>query len=240
MRPATITLQGIIAGQPTLFDELVIPQELDRDICIAKIVTRSNNLEPLYPDGDYFQAAIGWWSQSRLDVWERLEATRHYDYVPIHNYDRHEEEQTVQDGTYKDDKTLDHSGTVDSTAKEVYAGEMANTDTQDDTTTVTVGGFNTNTSNAPYDKTVLDSDRTHKQDESSTADRTGNEQTKTKDVEDATRKEDWQNDRTMYAYGNIGVTSTQELIQQQREVDLFNLYEVISEEFAEEFMLLVY
>lgn len=102
MTDATITLKGILAGQPSLFDDLQIPATLDRDTMIGRICMRCNNLRPLYPDGPYFQAAIGIWSKSRLEVWEELEKTRHYDYTPIHNYDRHETEQTIQDGTYKD------------------------------------------------------------------------------------------------------------------------------------------
>lgn len=40
--------------------------------------------------------------------------------------------------------------------------------------------------------------------------------------------------------GNIGVTMTQEMIRQQREVVMFNLYDVIVQEFKERFCLLVY
>lgn len=240
MRQATLTLSGILAATPTLFDDMVIPTELDRGVLCAKIITRSNNLEPLYPDGPYFQKAIEYWSKSRLDVWERLEATRHYDYTPIHNYDRHETEKTVRDGKYTDDRTLDRTSTLNSTGHETYSGQMDSTDTQDDTNTGTVGGYNSSTSNAPFDKQVLDSNRTHGQTESSDADRTGNEELTARDVEGVDKKEDWTDDRDLYAYGNIGVTSTQELIQQQRDVDMFNLYDVIAEEFVDEFMLLVY
>lgn len=42
------------------------------------------------------------------------------------------------------------------------------------------------------------------------------------------------------AYGNIGVTTTQQMIESERELVKFNLYEYIAEEFAKEFCLLVY
>lgn len=41
-------------------------------------------------------------------------------------------------------------------------------------------------------------------------------------------------------YGNIGVTSTQQLIKQEREVDMFNIYETIAEDFKKKFCLLIY
>lgn len=41
-------------------------------------------------------------------------------------------------------------------------------------------------------------------------------------------------------HGNIGVTSTQQLITQEREVSEFNIIEYIADDFAREFCLLVY
>ena len=44
----------------------------------------------------------------------------------------------------------------------------------------------------------------------------------------------------LHAHGNIGVTTTQKLIQEQREIDLFNLYDIIIEDFKMRFCILVY
>lgn len=46
--------------------------------------------------------------------------------------------------------------------------------------------------------------------------------------------------RTRQEQGNIGLTSTQELIRQEREVSDFSIYDVITEDFKKEFCLLVY
>ncbi len=43
-----------------------------------------------------------------------------------------------------------------------------------------------------------------------------------------------------HAHGNIGVTTTQKLIREQREIDLFNLYDIIIEDFKMRFCILVY
>lgn len=45
---------------------------------------------------------------------------------------------------------------------------------------------------------------------------------------------------TLHAHGNIGVTTTQKLIREQREIDLFNLYDIIIEDFKMRFCILVY
>lgn len=44
----------------------------------------------------------------------------------------------------------------------------------------------------------------------------------------------------LHAHGNIGVTTTQKLIREQRDIDLFNLYDIIIEDFKMRFCILVY
>ena len=44
----------------------------------------------------------------------------------------------------------------------------------------------------------------------------------------------------LHAHGNIGVTTTQQLIREQRDIDLFNLYDIIIEDFKMGFCILVY
>lgn len=44
----------------------------------------------------------------------------------------------------------------------------------------------------------------------------------------------------LHAHGNIGVTTTQQLIREQRDIDLFNLYDIIIEDFKIRFCILVY
>ena len=44
----------------------------------------------------------------------------------------------------------------------------------------------------------------------------------------------------LHAHGNIGVTTTQKLIREERDIDLFNLYDIIIEDFKMRFCILVY
>lgn len=46
--------------------------------------------------------------------------------------------------------------------------------------------------------------------------------------------------RTRTEKGNIGLTSTQQLIQEERAVSDFSIYDIITEDFKKEFCLLVY
>lgn len=44
----------------------------------------------------------------------------------------------------------------------------------------------------------------------------------------------------LHAHGNIGITTTQKLIREQRDIELFNLYDIIIEDFKMRFCILVY
>lgn len=47
-------------------------------------------------------------------------------------------------------------------------------------------------------------------------------------------------EHTIHAYGNIGVTTTQQLIKEQREVERFNIYDFIINDFKMRFCVLIY
>ena len=44
----------------------------------------------------------------------------------------------------------------------------------------------------------------------------------------------------LHAHGNIGVTTTQQLIREQRDIEQFNMYDIIIEDFKMRFCILVY
>lgn len=45
---------------------------------------------------------------------------------------------------------------------------------------------------------------------------------------------------TMHVYGNIGVTTTQQMLESERELVKFNIYDFIADSFANEFCLMIY
>lgn len=53
-------------------------------------------------------------------------------------------------------------------------------------------------------------------------------------------KSDSKHTRSGRTHGNIGVTTSQQMIQSEREVAMFNIYDIIAESFVENFCLTVY
>lgn len=55
-----------------------------------------------------------------------------------------------------------------------------------------------------------------------------------------TNKRDAKHTRNGRAHGNIGVTTSQQMIQSERDVAMFNIYDIIAESFVENFCLMLY
>ena len=103
--------------------------------------------------------------------------------------------------------------------------------TEDYTDTHSVFGFNSSTE-APANKSVTD------QDTSDSGTDTVNHTGTFKKDRDTTDTGTIKTERT--EQGNIGVTSTQSMIMEQREVVQLNLYDVITRDFIDRFCLKVY
>lgn len=220
---ATMSLLGLYQADPTLFDNLELPEGLELDTLRDNMICELAELEVIYPDPVFMKSAIGFWSKKQLHVWTELYETLLYDYNPIWN----------KDGTKTE--TRDLAATEDVTDGNTHSHDITSTrnlaHTDDSTTTESVFGFNSSTA-ADANKTVLDMD---------TSD--------TGTVRDAGSSSDNRSiDRdttdtgtvTTVEQGNIGVTSTQSLIKEQREVVQFNVYDYIIADFRKRFCLMVY
>lgn len=220
---ATMSLLGLYQADPTLFDNLKLPEGLEADTLRDNMICELAELEVLYPDPVFMKSAIGFWSKKQLNVWTELYETLLYNYNPIWNKDGTKTETRNLAGTEDVSDGNSHSHDITSTRN------LAHTD--DSTTTESVFGFNSSTA-ADANKTVLDldtSDTGTVRDAGSSSD-TRTIDRDTTDTGTITTKEQ----------GNIGVTSTQSLIKEQREVVQFNVYDYIIADFRKRFCLMVY
>lgn len=166
-----LTLATTFNFCPDLFDNLEIPEGLDKDTLIQNLILDCGEFGLLYADGFLMKTFIGSWSKMMLPVWNELYETLLYEYNPIHNYDRTE--------------IRDRNITGNSISKE--------TSFDSDELRTTNGGDSSGVEH---------------------------EETKTS--------------------GNIGVTTTQQMIEQQRKIVEFNMYSYIIRGFADKFLLEIY
>ena len=86
-----MSVYGLYYYRPDLFANMVLPDEIDKDVMIANIIMECAELTILYPDADMLKEAIGYWSNARLNVWQRMAEVLYADYDPFINIKRDEE-----------------------------------------------------------------------------------------------------------------------------------------------------
>lgn len=142
------------------------------------------------------------------------------------------------------------SGASDGLVKQTRDEDDANTvteygKTEDGTSskTTTFGKTNTDTDTTTFGKTETNKDettygKTENVHETKTYGETISKQGGLTHGEQVATTNDGEHE--MHVHGNIGVTTTQKLISEQRKIDLFNLYDIIIEDFKMRFCILVY
>ena len=224
---ATLSILGLYQREPTLFDELELPGSMNKDVLIDNILYEAATLEAYYPDPNFMKFMIGRWSFMNQSVWQKLYDTTVLEYNPIFNYDRTEE--WSENEQMLDKRTL--TGTERETSTDNSSGEIRTSGTVQ--SELNVSGYN-ESSYVPREQTIETlntlTSNTSETDRIVSIDKN--------DTENMDRKRD--NIRTGRAFGNIGVTTTQQMIQQERETVLFNMYKVITDSFIERFCLMIY
>lgn len=91
MSKAKITLLGFYQYNENLFDELVLPDGVDKDTLIDSILMRGAEYEVVYSDPGFMQRLIGSWSRQWLHVFEKWKEVTDTEFKPLENYDRYED-----------------------------------------------------------------------------------------------------------------------------------------------------
>lgn len=240
---ASLSILGLYQREPTLFDELELPGDMNKDVLIDSILYEAASLEAYYPDPNFMKFMIGRWSFMNQSIWQKLYDTTVLEYNPIYNYDRTEE-------WTENEKMLDGrtAASTETETRNLKTGETSRTDSNGDVTTtgtmkteLNVSGYNEVTF-TPSEETIETPDTMTSNnvivDGTRDSTNTGTVSIDKKDTESLDRKRD--NLRTGRAFGNIGVTTTQQMIQQERETVTFNMYKVITDSFVDRFCLMVY
>lgn len=225
--PATMTVLGLYQYDNTLFDELILPDGVDKENVVVNILMETAEQEVLYPNMIVFKMAIRHWSRKNLPVWEKLKATTEFDYNPIHNYDRTETWEDVTNSTRSTngDETTGRSGSGETSSNANDGGS--------DTNEQEVSAYDSS-SYQPREKNTTQYGHTNHVDENSSLEENGTR---------AYNEDEGRNEtvtRQGHAEGNIGVTTTQQMIEAEREVVKFNIVDYIVNDFRRRFCLLIY
>lgn len=221
-----LTVEGLYNYDNTLFDGFNVPDGLVKQIAIDAILMRTRELEILYPDFTYMKNRITIWSNKYQINWKKLYDTTVLEYNPIENYDR------MEDWTDTDDETStsarDNTRNTTNTVKSTSTNEVMNSVNVTDQNTAFNAGL------TDHAKQITNGDTTEN------GSITNTETGKDTENESVNGGRTGKHTRTGRAHGNIGVTTSQQMIQSERDLVVFNLYDVIAESFIENFCLLIY
>ena len=225
MRRSTLSILGLYNYDPKVFDGFRVPESIQgqRDAIIDEILLECAEYEIIYPDWDIMKLAIKRWTDLELPVWSELQSTREYEYNPIWN----------KDGVYIETETRDLAGTRAGTGS--GSGETTDGSTTESSGNAedirAVQGFNSTTwADAEKNTRTTEAESTTNGTSTSSSDTEFEESTT--DTGEITRERVEQ--------GNIGVTTTQQMIKEQREVVTFSTERFIIDSFKKRFCLMIY
>lgn len=244
-----ITLYGFLQYDKTLFDGIVLPTGLDKETLVNEIVKSSGDLYPYHQQPEMLKHNITFWFSRRHFDFERLYKALRADYSPIENYDRTEETNRESVNSGADTKTTTLGTESTSQRSGISSNER--------------GGENTSTRNAQnvtergvsaYNESGY-SNR-EKETENVNNDTTGNvySDTDSANYSDTVNNKNSGTDRELLehglkttesesvrVHGNIGVTTSQQMIEAEIELRLkYDVYKMIAYEFEREFLIQIY
>lgn len=214
-----------------LFLNLALPAGIEKETLINTILMRGGEFEVIYANPYFMRDSILTWSKKWYWTFEKWLKVTQLEYNPIDNYDRSEMYTDVINGNIKNNGKSETIGNVN-TSIEDHIGTEADSTIN---TTNDKAAFNVESYSAD-----LNSDTTN-HDENST-DRNGS------NISDETRNENTSNEqnelRTIthnaHLRGNIGVTTTQQMMESEIMIAYNNMYENIADIFLQEYIIPVY
>ena len=260
---ARMSLWGLYKYDSTILDNLTVPAGMDADNLKQNLLVETSSLSVLYPDPDFMKTVIGLWAAERADVWNKLYETTQLQYNPIENYDRIEETEESSAGVAVKDNAQSRKNSMSESAAQNNNEDVSETVGKDSSgsTSRSQNGSNTTTnantaynSNAFADTAQVISSGEDSVSEVNTGkedtDRSYSGQSKADSLRTAAGEEtvtgndrESRNDNRRVSsriHGNIGVTTSQQMIEAQREVAEFCMTEYIINDFIRRFCVMVY
>ena len=226
-----------------LFENLNLPEGIDRTDLINNILEQGAAFETLYPDYEYLKFSIGAWSRRWYRTIEKWINVLAVEYDPLYNYNRFEE---WEDSGSRSGRTTGTTGSTRNLTGNTSDHVEGQTDTSDSVTTtgddeLSVVAYNSDTyHNKEKRETSGTSSSTGHSETETDATGTSSEAETISGTSSGTDNETTAGDHSGHMWGNIGVMSTQDMLQQELDVQRFNLIQQVTDLFLTELCILVY
>ena len=247
-----LTMIGLYNYNNALFDEVNLPEEINKSDFINTFLLNYGEYPVIYPAWDIMKFALGVWSKKWYHSIERIILAMTEEYNPLYNFDRYELYTDTENKKEKNVTTYGATDTLthDTTNEITYNSSITETDERqidtDGTTTNEVSAYNVSTYQ-PDNKTIIDNTETHSGDDTTTKTGTDtntltgtekNEKTG-KDTNDMTGNRGFSHNG--HLYGNIGVTESTTMLMHEIEVrSNQNILDIVAEMLFKEVCIFTY
>lgn len=212
-------IRALLDWDSTILDGMILPEGIDQKDVIDHIIYKYGDAPLFSPDPETIRFYTARWSKRRLPLWERYKKAIETEYNPLENYDRMEHKE------YKHGKKVTYEGTVtDDTSGSIIQKT-------DDVSTDGISADNSSTFE-PDKNSVLDGTQVTSYDEL--------ELKRTLDHTDTASGKDEEESRI---HGNIGVTTSQQMLTAEVTLirdNLLDLIDYIADDWHSEFNLMIY
>lgn len=229
---ARLTLWGIYQYDKTLFDNIVLPDGMDKDNLVSDIMRNSGDLYPYHQVPEYLKKNITFWFSRRLFDFDRMYKSLRAEYSPIENYDRIEDIKRE----YKDSGTDTEILTLGSSTTSSHTGTDTDSTQGGGSNEKGVSAYNEDGyTNREKDTETHNSNNTQTYNSTVTNTESGSDKTQTDYGKQRTETENTR------IHGNIGVTTSQQMIESEMSLRAkYDIYKIISREFEREFLVQIY
>lgn len=244
--------------EQSLFDEIRLPEGVDKQTLVNTILVESGEFEVMYTDGDFLKVAINTWFERKYNMIDRWIKAINIDYKPLENYNR------IEKWTDKANGTTSNNGSKNSKTNNSGSdnGTNTNKETIDNTSSSStsigaqtssdetkVSAFNTE-AYSPSEKN--ESTIGNRTDTTSDTGKTTTDGTYTKTnsftnestVVDTTSDSGTSSNNSEHSgeiYGNIGVTTSQQMLEAEMTLwGKIDIYRDTAEMFVQDFCIMVY
>ena len=223
---AKLTLIGMeqfLNPDHSVFEDLELPEGIDKETLIDTILLRCNEFELLYPDPNFMTAAVTVWGKKHYWTFDKWIKVMNKEYDPLYNKDYHEEWTDTHEGSgatvgsdsRSDDYTRTDNLKAETDITETHSEKAYNNASFVDTTKDVTDGEVKNTGT--------------QRNAGSSSGTFGNESSDT-----------YENTHEYHGYGNIGIMSSQQLFRDEVSTTSWSIYEAISDMFCSEFCIMIY
>lgn len=210
-----------------LFEGVKVPETIDRDTLIMNILKEAGEYETLYASPSFMQGMITHFFNVHSRTFTKWADALALKYEPIENYDRYEDI-TIAD-TRSDSNTVHSEGS----GSNETSSTSGSTDKLNSSLAHDVSAYDSNALQPDTKDTTVSTD---------TVSATGSTNGTQSQTDDSTSTASGKSDRkhTAHIHGNIGVTTSQQMLQSELDISEWNIYSHITDLFIEELTVPVY